>query len=133
MSQNSLRRLFLMVVATMVVSCQQPQSPPQPTLTAIKTVLSETSASIPLTQTAISMLPGPSETPFHLLPTTSMLGDVGITIPNGWYSTQVNLENLESIVFVKHNPEFLQSFDSQALAVPFEFAGGALVLSPLPA
>ena len=62
-----------------------------------------------------------------------MLGDVGITIPNGWYSTQVNLENLESIVFVKQNPEFLQSFDSQALAVPIEFAGGALVVSPLPA
>ena len=133
MPQNSLKRLILMVVATMVVSCQQPQSPPQPTLTAIKTVLSETSASIPLTQTAISTLPGPSETPFHLLPTAGMLGDIGITIPNGWYSTQVNLENLESLVFVKQNPEFLQSFDSQALAVPIEFAGGALVLSPLPA
>ena len=122
-----------MVVATMAVSCQQPQSPPQPTLTAIKTVLSETSASIPLTQTALSTLPRPSETPSYLLPIASMLGDVGITIPNGWYSTQVNLENLESIVFVKQNPEFLQSFDSHALAVPIEFAGGALVLSPLPA
>jgi hypothetical protein len=55
-----------------------------------------------------------------------------MSVPYGWYSTVVELERLEALIFIKQNPADLAEFDDPDLALPLDFVAGALVITPLP-
>ncbi len=59
-------------------------------------------------------------------------GSISIRVPPDWHATEVRLELLEAIVFINQEPNELRAFEDPLLAMPADFAGGALVVAPLP-
>lgn len=99
-------------------------------LSPTETPLPPTAATSP---TGEETPPTPMETVVEPAPSQVMLGANSIVIPDGWYWTNVRLEGLDSILFLQQDPAALQAFDDPALALPADYAAGALVVSPLPA
>jgi hypothetical protein len=81
--------------------------------------------------------PPPSPTP--AIPTATeqlyagpRVTDVKISLPEGWFYAYVENEHFDSLVFTQQDPAELSEFDDPQLALPLDFAAGALVLTPLP-
>jgi hypothetical protein len=53
-------------------------------------------------------------------------------IPPGWHTIPVAQPALTGTIFVQQDPALLATFDDPALAVPADFAAGALLFTPLP-
>jgi hypothetical protein len=60
------------------------------------------------------------------------LDDVTMLIPEDWYSAHVELERLEALIFMQLDPVELTEYDDPDLAVPLDYAAGALIITPLP-
>ncbi len=60
------------------------------------------------------------------------IDSVSLFIPQYWYSAHVELERLQALIFVQQDPEMLAQFDDPDLALPLDYAAGALILTPLP-
>jgi hypothetical protein len=80
------------------------------------------------------LLPTSTSAPLPATNTASpnQLSNNELVIPLNWYSTTIDQPNLAGYLFVKHDPANLASFDDPTLAVPADFAGGALINTPLP-
>jgi hypothetical protein len=74
--------------------------------------------------------PAPTETEPGLPVIT--LDDVTMLIPEDWYSAHVELERLEALIFMQLDPVELTEYDDPDLAVPLDYAAGALIITPLP-
>jgi hypothetical protein len=74
----------------------------------------------------------PSATATVTIPTPSGVGEIAMSVPYGWYSVVVELERLEALIFVEQDPSDLAEFDDPDLALPLDFAAGALIITPLP-
>jgi hypothetical protein len=61
-----------------------------------------------------------------------VLRNYQMSIPEGWFSTNVTMNTIYGTLFVNQDPALLQSFDDTISIFPPDFAGGALVLSSLP-
>jgi hypothetical protein len=84
----------------------------------------------PLVPTATATSPAPTAT--VTIPTPSGVDGIAMEVPDGWYSALVELENLEALIFIQQDPSDLAEFDDPDLALPLDFAAGALILTPLP-
>jgi hypothetical protein len=82
--------------------------------------------------TATETSPPATATVTDTLPTPSGVGGIAMSVPFGWYSTVVELDRLEALIFVEQDPAELAEFDDPDLALPLEFAAGALIITPLP-
>ncbi len=82
--------------------------------------------------TATDSIPPATATATDTLPTPSGVGGIAMTVPYGWYSSVVELERLEALIFVEQDPADLAEFDDPDLALPLDFAAGALIITPLP-
>ncbi len=56
----------------------------------------------------------------------------GLEIPVGWFARLEQPETLHGILFVSQPPSELAAFEHPELAVPADFAGGAVIRAPLP-
>jgi hypothetical protein len=65
------------------------------------------------------------------LPVTTIDG-VTMLVPEDWYSAQVELERLQALIFMRLDPDDLAEFDDPDLALPLDYAAGALIITPLP-
>lgn len=74
----------------------------------------------------------PSATATDTIPTPSGVGGIAMSVPFGWYSTVVELDHLEALIFVMQDPADLAEFDDPDLALPLDFVAGALIITPLP-
>jgi hypothetical protein len=98
--------------------------------------VSPTDTAIPPSQTPLPPLSNTPTTQPEIvfvspqIPTT--LENIYIEIPEDWYWTQVDTDGLEGLLFVVLEPDELEEFDDPELALPADFAGGALVITPLP-
>lgn len=115
---------LLVVLMLLVSACA--------TATEVITATPLTPTVIPL-PTEAGAHPTLMETAVESPPSQVMLGANSIVIPDGWYWINVGLEVLDGILFVQQDPAALQAFDDSALALPADYAAGALVISPLPA
>lgn len=108
----------------------QPTAPVSPTTTAVPEIPSQTPSPI-----APSPIP-PAETaatspPLFFSP-AMFLDEFRNAVPQDWYSASVGVGEIESLIFVNMDPKSLEEFDDASLAMPTDFAAGALLLSPLP-
>ncbi len=74
----------------------------------------------------------PTSTASEPTPFVTTLDDMSMVIPEGWYAAEVSLERLEALIFVQQDPDALAEFDDPDLAVPLDYAAGALIITPLP-
>jgi hypothetical protein len=74
----------------------------------------------------------PTSTATEPIPLVATIDDVSMVIPEGWHVAQVSLERLEALIFVQQDPDMLAEFDDPDLAVPLDYAAGALIITPLP-
>ncbi|HEY69160.1 MAG TPA: hypothetical protein G4O08_01105 [Anaerolineae bacterium] len=74
----------------------------------------------------------PIATPPEPTPFEATLNGMSMVIPEGWYAAEVSLERLEALIFVQQDPSMLAEFDDPDLAVPLDYAAGALIITPLP-
>lgn len=81
---------------------------------------------------ATDSIPSATATATDTLPTPSGVGGIAMSVPYGWYSTVVELDRLEALIFVEQDPDDLAEFDDPDLALPLDFAAGALIITPLP-
>lgn len=98
------------------------------TMTACASLTDSESDAAPATATDSSPVAAATDT----IPTPSGVGGIAISVPYGWYSTVVELEHLEALIFVQQDPADLAEFDDPDLALPLDFAAGALIITPLP-
>jgi hypothetical protein len=128
----------LLGIALLLPAC----ATPAPTVTPMAAVIEQTSATqTPPPTVRPSLTPPPiptdsAEAPLAPATSESMVEPqtaAGITIPNGWFSTPIQVGEMSGVVFVQQDPTLLAAFDDPALAVPADFAGGALISTDLPA
>ena len=74
----------------------------------------------------------PAPTATEPPPQPITLDDISLVIPEDWYWAQVELERLEGLIFVQNDPDELAEFDDPDLALPLDYAAGALIITPLP-
>jgi hypothetical protein len=76
--------------------------------------------------------PAPSATAPEPTPFVATIDGISMVIPGDWYAAQVSLERLEALIFVQQDPDVLAEFNDPNLAVPLDYAAGALIITPLP-
>jgi hypothetical protein len=80
--------------------------------------------------TATEEGPQPTETEPSRQATT--IDSVSLFVPEYWYSAQIELERLQALIFVQQDPEVMAEFNDPDLALPLDYAAGALIITPLP-
>jgi hypothetical protein len=61
-----------------------------------------------------------------------MVDGISLHIPEDWYFAQIDHERMTGLVFVQQDPEELGEFIDPDLALPLDYAAGAVVITPLP-
>jgi len=67
------------------------------------------------------------------VPDLLAIGDISIYVPDTWTSTVVEADPVKGFIFANRLPSDFQSPEKTAESFPAGFAGGGIVLSPLPA
>lgn len=60
------------------------------------------------------------------------LDGLRLHVPEDWYYAQIDHERMTALVFVQQDPEELGEFNDPDLALPLDYAAGAVVITPLP-
>ncbi len=113
-SRPALGFIAFIILCTVLTSCVSPPG-------------GDTEVPVP---TATEADPQPTETEPSRQATT--IDSVSLFIPEYWYSAHVELERLQALIFVQQDPEILAAFDDPDLALPLDYAAGALIITPLP-
>ena len=143
-----MKKIFILIVSMLLVVACLSGGLIRPKVVSTSAALPPTAAENMANPTSVSQAGGelptqpPADTPAPsaegnpvatALPASIAVGDISVYIPDTWTSTVVDTGSIQGIIFANQLPSDFQSQEKTAEAFPTGFAGGGIVLSPLPA